>query len=219
MKRAAILFLLLLLPPPATDALADPPRAQAKPAPTHLEPVGEPHDLSYMRENFPEAFTDDAVAWMDAGYAFGARNDLTILKRTEQGFRLVYIDTPMVFGDDFTGGAAGYDPKPARCVYDIPRGLGRRILEAARAVLRETRDSGDKDIAPLGASYEFFARDGAKALRGKVDNPGAGSEPDMLASVLTPFEHTCPSGVGYREGDIESALGQLERRIRKEKPR
>jgi hypothetical protein len=211
MKRAAILFLLLT---PATSALAEP-----RPAKTHLEPVGAPHDLSYMRKAFPEAFARDAVAWMDAGYAFGATKVLTILKRTEQGYRFVYIDTPMTFGDDFTGAAAGYDPKPARCVYDIPKDLGRRILDATRAVLRETRDSGDKDVAPFGASYEFFARDGAKSLRGRVDNPDGGSEPDMLASVLTPFEHTCPLGVGYRDGDLESSVGELERRLRREKPR
>jgi hypothetical protein len=166
---------------------------------------------------FPEASASDVAAWMVGEYASGASVDMTILKRTEDGFRFVYIDTPMIFAGDADGEFGG-KRKSSRCTYDIPKALGLRILDAARAVLRKTGDSGDED-APLGKHYEVFARDGAKALHGRSDNPPGDSEPAMLASVLTPFGNNCPHHALQQEGDLESSLGQLERRLLREKQR
>ena len=166
---------------------------------------------------FPEAFTGDVVLWMNGEYAFGASNDMTILKRTEQGFRFVYINKPMVFEGD-ADGEFGSKRKSARCEYDIPRALGLRILGTARAVVRKLGDKDDPN-APLGAHYEFFVRDAAKKRHGRIANPQDDSEPAMLAVVLTPFDHMCPQGVAYRDGNLEASLGELERRLQREKPR
>lgn len=171
----------------------------------------------YRKTAFPEAFTGDVVLWMNGEYASGASVDMTILKRTDEGFRFVYIDKPMVFEGD-ADGEFGSKRKSSRCEYDIPKALGLRILGAARAVVRKTGDSGDRD-APLGKHYEFFARDGAKALHGTAYNPRGDSEPAMLASVLTPFGNNCPHHALQQEGDLESSLAQLERDLHREKQR
>jgi len=204
--------------------------AQARRPPTHLEPVqmGGPRDMSEMRKAvFPEAFTSDAVAWMDAEYAGGASEEMTVLERTDDGFRFVYLFIPGFLDDYMTGEAQaryglrpGDKPKVERCEYAVPRALGHRTLAAARAVLRKTRPNPDNRIVFMGVDFEFLVRDGANTLRGQIANPSADSEPAMLATVLTRFERGCSQDLGYsQDGDIESSLGQLERHLRKEKPR
>jgi hypothetical protein len=216
--------------PPVTRAEVEAEMAQAWKPPTHLEPVREsgPRGLSDMRKAvFPEAFASDAMAWMDAEYAGGSREEMTVLERTDRGFRLVYLFIPAFLEDYMTDEAQprlglppGGKPKVERCVYDIPQALGHRVLAAERAVLRKTRPNPDQGIVFMGVDFEFSARDGANVLRGQVSNPRADSEPAMLATVFTRFEHTCSQDIGYsQDGDLESNLGQLERHLRKEKQR
>lgn len=204
--------------------------SQTKRPPTHLEPVREdwPRGLSDMRKAvFPEAFASDAMAWMDAEYAGGSSEEMTVLERTDDGFRLVYLFIPAFLDDYMTGEAQprlglppGDKPKVERCVYDIPQALGHRVLAAARAVLRKTRPNPDQGIVFMGVDFEFSARDGTNTLRGVVANPSGDSEPWMLATVLTRFEHTCSRDIGVsQDGDLETSLDRLERLLRKDMPR
>ena len=188
---------------------ADPPR-------THLEPVpaSEQSDIGKLPE-----FTDRTVVWMEAGYAFGAYVATAALQRTDDGFRLVYLNRPIVIADDpaATADLAADEPKPARCVYAISAAQGNRILAAARVVLRKTRP-GAPNLEPMGVDLEFIVRDGAKLRSGRVSNPVGDSEPSLLATVFTPFDRTCPQSIAHHEGDLETALGRLERALRSNEP-
>jgi len=224
MRTSLPLFAALALASAASGAeyVTVTPKPDAKPQPVYetqlyLEPVRPDDETAAKRKAvFPEAFGDDVVAWMDAQYAFGASEVMTVLRHTGHGYRVEVLGLrgKWLFEVRLR---RRHMPKVWRCAYDVPGPSARRVMDALLAVLRKTRPYKDPAMVIMGVHYEFLARDGGETLRGRIDNPDSGAEPGMMGRVMAGFEDSCPDPLYTSSQNPDAVLGLLEKHLRREK--